>query len=208
VTARRLLGAFAATVLLAGCGGSGGESGTAAAPPSDQVNTSAPSATTVVSQASGSPFDLSVLGPAWRAPSEPFRPAPARPSDCPEFDRLKAEFAAWATTQRSYRVDGHAVVEVNAKAPDAAAAASFLDRQSKVRCARANFAGGGSTVILPATSRANQTAYALRPDAMAEEYIIVTVKGPWLIQVTVLDFSTAQQVTGAVLSTLSDQARA
>lgn len=38
--------------------------------------------------------------------------------------------------------------------------------------------------------------------------ILVTVKGPWLIQVTVLDFSTAQQVTGAVLSTLSDQARA
>lgn len=208
MTPRRLLGALAATVVLAGCGGSDDEPRPAAAPTNGAVSTSAGAVTTVAARSSDSPFDLSVLGAAWRAPAEPFRPASARPSDCAEFDRLKAEFTAWATTQRSYRVDGHVVVEVNAKAPDAAAAASFLDRQSKIRCATARYASGGSTLILPATSRANQTAYALRHDAMPEEYTIVTVKGPWLIQVTVIDSSTAPQLTGAVLSTLSDQARA
>lgn len=172
---RRRLGAVAAIVVLAGCGDSGDGTGPAAAPTDGAVSTSAGTATTVAPRSSGNPFDLSVLGPAWQAPAEPFRPAPARPSDCAEFDRLKAEYAAWATTQRTYRVDGHVVIEINAKAPDAASAASFLDRQSKIRSGTARYAGGGSTLIQRATSRAHQTAYELRHDAMAEEYTILTV---------------------------------
>ena len=207
MTARRLFGALAATVVLAGCGASGDQPGPAAAPTNGAVTTSAGGATTVAPRSGDGPFDLSVLGPASRAPAEPFRPAAGRPSDCAEFDRLKAEFAAWATTHRSYRVDGHVILEVNAKAPDAASAASFLDRQSKIRCMTARYASGGSTRIQPASSRLNQTMYELQHDAMAVERTIVTIKGPWLIQVTVLDAPTAPHLTGVVLSTLFDQAR-
>ena len=208
MTARRLLSALAATVVLAGCGASGDEPRPAAAPTNEAVTTSVGGAATAPPRSGDSPFDLSVLGPAWRAPAEPYRPPPERPSDCAEFDRLKAQFSAWATTQRSYRVDGHVVVEVNAKAPDAASAASFLDRQSKIRCMTARYASGGSTLLQPASSRLNQTMYELRHDALPEERTVLTIKGPWLIQVTVLDAPTAPHLTGLVLSTLSDQTRA
>ncbi len=72
----------------------------------------------------------------------------------------------------------------------------------------ARYAGGGSTLIQPASSRLNQTMYELRHDAKAEERTIVTFKGPWLIQVTVFDTSSAPHLTGVVQSTLFDQARA
>lgn len=158
-----------------------------------------------------SPFDLSVLGPAWKVAAEPFVPATERPSDCPEYDRLKADLRSWATTQRTYRINGVTIAEVNARAPDAATAASFLDRQSKfmLGCHIVRYPGGGVTRIEPASSRTNQTGYPVQHDALDEQSTLYTVKGPWIIEVTVFEASAAPpQLEIDVSRTLLDQALA
>ena len=194
MTTRSLFGTLAAAAVLAGCGASGDEPPTAA--PSNGVETTSAAGSTKPeappSGASG-PFDLAVLGPPWKVAAKPFEPAPPRPSDCPEFDRLTADFRAWATSQRSYRVDGQRILEVNAKAPDAATATAFLDRQSKfmLGCSTVRYPTGGVTRIQPASSRVNQTGYPVRHDGLDEQDTLFTIKGPWIIQVTVFDASTA-----------------
>ncbi|CAA9211274.1 MAG: hypothetical protein AVDCRST_MAG76-143 [uncultured Acidimicrobiales bacterium] len=212
MTARSLLGALTAAVLVAGCGASGDEP--PAGPPTNGAATSSaaggPEPQTPASGDS-SPFNLSVLGPEWKVPAKPFEPAPPRPSDCAELDRLTADFRAWATTQRQYRVEGLSILEVNAKAPDAGRAAAFLDRQSKfmLGCSTVRYPTGGFTRIQPASSRMNQTGYDVQDGSSAEQDKTFTIKGPWIIEVTVLEAAKAPpQLMVDIASTLLEQSRA
>lgn len=108
-----------------------------------------------------------------------------------------------------YRVDGLLIFEVNAEAPDAASAASFLDRRSTFMngCYPVRYPSGGVTRIEPASSRKNQTMYTVRHDDFDEQTTIFTIKDAWVIEVTVFASSSAP-VIGDIMDTLLDQARA
>lgn len=203
----RLLGAL---MLLSGCG-SGTD--TVAMPPgggSEDAAEDAAADTAERAEDTGgdSPFDLSVLGPAWDNPATAWEPSEATPSDCPEFDQLTSDFRSWARTQRQHRVDGLLILEFTARAPSAADAAGYLERESTFMgdCATVVYDSGNLFQIAPASSRANQTTYTLRHDGYDEQRKMITVKDEWIISVTVLDSESAPPALVAdVTRTLAEQ---
>ncbi len=146
----RLLGAL---MLLSGCG-SGTD--TVAMPPGGGSEEAAADTAERAEETGGdSPFDLSVLGPAWDNPATAWEPSDNTPSDCPQFDQLISDFRSWARTQRQHRVDGLLILEFTARAPSAADAAGYLERESTFMgdCATVVYDSGNLFQIDPASSR-------------------------------------------------------
>ncbi|MGH9154367.1 MAG: hypothetical protein ACRD1K_00585 [Acidimicrobiales bacterium] len=198
MTRCRLAGLLIAVVVVGGCGGSGGG-------PADETAT--PSGAPAPAVTTGSPFDLSVLGAGWDVAVKPFEPAPPRPSDCPGFDRQTADRRRWATTERTYRIDGVLVFAVFGRAPTAASA--LLDGHTAFtnECHRLVYDDGGIAEVEPASSRVNQTMYPFRHQGFDGHLVMLTISGEWFVEVTIFAEPAPTALVSGVSDTLVMQSR-